>query len=359
VLPLVDVPRWVFVPMAATVPAVVLVGVVVALRRREAATVATLVYLAETLVYPYINERRLILVLPVVLAWYVAGAGTLLRGTGALAARHGRPVRAQRPLAVLGALLLVVPLAWQFDRHYILERGADSGRPVGSAYLGFVAAATRPGEVVETPYVWTTSLATGRPVAGTMWFLPDPADCTPGHLQDAALRDRAGIAVDAAWNGPPPVLDCQVPVLDAAPWAVRLYADAATGATVWQFVGPGTVDPGLADAVTGPGTAGVEGGATTLTWSWGTPRPLTQLTADAVAAGAGGTASAALEWRDPSGAWHRAACAPGAVGPGAGTPWLVWRPAVPVTATAVRAVVTGGSGVRAGEVHALVREGRP
>jgi hypothetical protein len=25
----------------------------------------------------------------------------------------------------------------------------------------------------------------------------------------------------------------------------------------------------------------------------------------------------------------------------------------------VRAVVTGGSGVRAGEVHALVREGRP
>jgi hypothetical protein len=128
---------------------------------------------------------------------------------------------------------------------------------------------------------------------------------------------------------------------------------------VWQFVGPGTVDPGLADAVTGPGTAGVEGGATTLTWSWGTPRPLTQLTADAVAAGAGGTASAALEWRDPSGAWHRAASAPGAVGPGAGTPWLVWRPAVPVTATAVRAVVTGGSGVRAGEVHALVREGRP
>jgi hypothetical protein len=46
------------------------------------------------------------------------------------------------------------------------------------------------------------------------------------------------------------------------------------------------------------------------------------------------------------------------VGPGADSPWLVWRPAAPVTAIAVRAVVTGGSGVRVGEVHALVQEER-
>jgi hypothetical protein len=44
-----------------------------------------------------------------------------------------------------------------------------------------------------------------------------------------------------------------------------------------------------------------------------------------------------------------------AVGPGTATPWLVWRPAAPVSATAVRVAVTGGSGIRAGEVHALTQ----
>jgi hypothetical protein len=74
-----------------------------------------------------------------------------------------------------------------------------------------------------------------------------------------------------------------------------------------------------------------------------------------VAAGSGPTTSAALEWRDPAGAWHRAAAAGGPVGPGAATPWLLWRPDAPVAVTAVRVVATGGPGVRAEEVHALVR----
>jgi hypothetical protein len=50
------------------------------------------------------------------------------------------------------------------------------------------------------------------------------------------------------------------------------------------------------------------------------------------------------------------AAADGAVGPGAAAPWLLWQPAAPVAATAVRVVVTGGPGVRAEDVHALVRE---
>jgi hypothetical protein len=354
VLPLIDVPRYVFVPLAATVPALVVLGVLAALRRRSSgpATVATLVYLAETLLYPYINERRLILVLPVVLAWYLAGAGVLVRAVGAVAGRHRLAVR--RGLAAAGAVLLAVPLLLQFDRHYILERGQDSGRPLGSDHLGFVAAVTAPGDVVETPYLWTTSLGTGRAVANGVFFLPDPVDCTAEHLAAAALADGAGYAVDAAWNGPPPVVDCQVPVLDAAPWAVRLYRDAGADASVWEFVGPGTVHPDLADAVGGPGEVGTAGDAATLTWSWPQPRTLTQLTVAAVTAGSGATTSAALEWRDPAGGWHRVAAAAGPVGPGTATPWLVWRPAAPVAATAVRVAATGGPGIRAEEVHALV-----
>jgi hypothetical protein len=354
VLPLIDVPRYVFVPVAWTVPVLVLLGIGSALRRRSGpATVATLVYLAETLLYPYINERRLILVLPVVLAWYVTGAGVLVREAAALAGRHRAAVR--RGLAAVGALLVAVPLLVQFDRHYILETGQDSGRPLGSDYLGFVAAVTGPGDVVETPYLWTTSLGTGRAVANDAFFLPDPVDCTADFLQAAAAGDRAGFAVDAAWNGPPPVIDCQVPVFDAAPWAVRLYRDPADDSSVWQFVGPGTVHPDLTDAVGGPGAVGTDGDAATLTWSWARPRSLTQLSVAAVTAGSGPTTSAALEWRDPAGAWHRGAAADGAVGPGTATPWLLWRPAAPVPATAVRVVAAGGPGVRAEEVHALVR----
>jgi hypothetical protein len=146
-----------------------------------------------------------------------------------------------------------------------------------------------------------------------------------------------------------------VPVLDAAPWAVRLYRDAATDASVWQFVGPGTVHPDLTDAVTGLGEVGTAGEAATLTWSWARPRPLTQLTVSSLTAGSGATTSAALEWRDPAGAWHRVASAGGPVGPGTAAPWLVWRPGAPVAATAVRVVATGGPGIRADDVHALVR----
>ena len=357
VLPLIDVPRNLFVPVAWTVPVFVVLGVGAALRRPSGpsgpATVATLVYLAETLFYPYINERRLILVLPVVLAWYVAGVGAVVREVVAFAGRHRVAVR--RGLAAAAALLVVVPLLWQFDRHYLLETGQDSGRPLGSDYLGVVAAVTGPRDVVETPYLWTTSLGTGRAVADDLFFLADPVDCTAEHLAAAALRDRAGFAVDAAWNGPPPVVDCQLPVLDGVPWAVRLYRDAVTDSSVWEFVGPGTVHPDLADAVGGPGAVGSEGQAATLTWSWAQPRPLTQLTVAAVTAGSSATTSAALEWRDTAGEWHRVAAADGPVGPGTATPWLLWRPAVPVPATAVRVVATGGPGIRADEVHALVR----
>jgi hypothetical protein len=314
--------------------------------------VATLAYLAETLLYPYINERRLILVLPVVLAWYVAGVALAVREVAWFTGRHRTAVR--RGLAAAATLLVAVPLLWQFDRHYLLETGQDSGRPLGSAYLGFVTAVAGPQDVVETPYVWTTSLGTGRAVANDLFFLTDPLDCSAGVLQAAALRDRAGLAVDAAWNGPPPVVDCQVPVLDAVPWAVRLYRDAGTDASVWEFLGPGTVHPSLTDAVGGLGAVGTQGDAATLTWSWDRPRPLTQLTVSAVTAGSGATASAALEWRDAAGAWHRVGAAAGAVGPGGATPWLVWRPAAPVSATAVRVLATGGPGIRVDEVHALV-----
>lgn len=354
VVPHVSVPAL-FLAVTVTVPAFVLVGVVVWLRRyREPATVMALVYLAETLVYPYINERRVVLVLPVVLAWYLVGAEQAFRWIAAAASRWLPGRRVVAVLAAVGALLVVLPLAWQFDRNYRLDPGQHTSRPLGSPYLGFVAAATAPGDVVETPYVFTTSLGTGRRTADDAFT----GSCDEDAIRQAAFDDGAGVVVDAAFNTPPPVQDCQVPVLEQASWAVPLYRSALDDATVYQLLGPGTVRPHLSDAVTGDGASTPVAGGTALSWSWSQPRQLDQLSVGRAIAGEGTVARVLLEWADAGGRWHPVASAAGPVGAGEATPFLLWRPDRPVTATAVRVVVLGGSGappseVQAYDVHAL------
>ena len=349
VVPHVRVPSL-FMAVTVTVTAFVLVGVVVWLRRyREPAAVMALVYLAETLVYPYINERRVVLVLPVVLAWYLVGAEQVVRWIAAAAARWLPPRRVAAALAVAGALLVVVPLAWQWDRNYRLDPGQHTSRPLGSPYLGFVAAVTAPGDVVETPYVFTTSLATGRRTADDAFT----GGCDEDAIRKGALDDGAGVVVEAAFNTPPPVQDCQVPVLEQASWAIPLYRTGRDDATVYELLGPGTVHPDLVDSLSGGGVTSRVDGGTALTWSWSRPRRLTLLSLGGATAEEGTASRVLLEWSDAAGRWHRAATAPGPVGDGEKTPFLVWRPERPVSATAVRVVVLGGSGVGVSEVHAL------
>jgi hypothetical protein len=349
VVPLVGVPSL-FTVVSVSAPVFLLIGLVVWLRRyREPAALMTLVYLAETLVYPYINERRVVLVLPVVLAWYLVGAGEVVRWIAAATSRVLPRRRVIAALAAVGALLVVVPLAWQWDRNYRFDPGQDTSSPLGSPYLGFVAAATRPGDVVETPYIWTTALGTGRRTASDLFTV----GCDEDALREAALGDGAGLVVDAAFNSPGPVRDCQTTVLEQASWAVPLYRSAQDDATVYQLLGPGTVHPDLTDAVSGSGTTGAVAGGTALTWSWPQPRQLGLLSVGKAAAQTGTAARVQLEWSDAAGRWHRAATAPGPVGAGADTPFLLWRPDTPVSATGVRVVVVGGTGVDVADVHAL------
>jgi len=349
VVPLVGVPGL-FDVVYLSVPVLTVLGAVVWLvRRREPAAVMALVYLAETLVYPYINERRIVLVLPVVLAFYLTGAHQALRWLAAAVGRWLPRAGVVRTLAAIGAVLLVVPLAWQFDRNYRFDAGQDTSQPLGSPYLAFVEAVTDPHDVVETPYVWTVSLGTGRPTAGGVFV----ASCDEQAVQLAAREDGAGFAVDAAFNAPPPLRDCAHQVLDDSAWAVALYRTRLDGAVVYEFVGPGTLHPALTDSVDGSGMTGAAAGGTAQTWTWARPRQLSQLSVGAAAAASGTATGVRLQWADATGRWHTVATAPGPVGPDEASPFLLWQPDHPVAATAVRVVVRGGDGIRVDEVHAL------
>jgi Glycosyltransferase family 87 len=349
VVPLVGVPGL-FEAVYVTVPVFCLLGAVVWLRRyREPAALMTLVYLAETLVYPYINERRIVLVLPVVLAFYLTGAHQVLRWLAAALGRWLSSAGALRALAAVGAVLLVVPLAWQLDRNYRFDAGQDTSKPLGSPYLAFTAAVTGPHDVVETPYLWTTSLDTGRRATNGLFVAP----CDEQALKATARADGAGFAVDAAFNIPPPLRDCAHRILDTANWAVPLYHTRLDDAVVHEFVGPGTTHPALEDAVSGPGVSAAADGGTAQTWTWSRPRRLTQLSVGAAAAAGGDATAVRLEWSDNTGQWHTATSARGPVGSDEPARFLLWQRARPVAATGVRVVVQGGNGIRTADVHAL------
>ncbi len=357
VVPLIGTPHYVFAAVAASVPVLVVIGAVVWLRRhRDVAGVAALVYLLATLAYPYINERRVLLVLPVVLSWYLLGAQILLRAVAAALARTiRRPVPGRPAIAAACCALVVVPLAWQFPRNYRLHVGEQTSRMLGSAYLRFAAVLTGPRDVIETPYQWTTSLGTGRRTANGVFQTP----CDPAGMRRAALDAGAGFVVDGAFNFVPPNVDCEHVILDAAPWAVRLYRTPLDDAAVYELLGPGTVHPSLADAATGAAaTTRIGPGQTAASDTWRGVRRVVQLSLAAAGARGGATRAVRLEWRSPDGGWHVAAGAPGPVGPQARIPFLLWRPTNPVAATGVRVVTVGGTGASVEDLHALVAQPR-
>ena len=96
------------------------VGAVVWYRRyRDAAVAIVPVYLAETLFWPYVNERRAILVLPLLAAWYVVGAVAVWQAIKSRISSHRKLVRARTTAALAVLLVVVVPLIPQMPRDYL------------------------------------------------------------------------------------------------------------------------------------------------------------------------------------------------------------------------------------------------
>ncbi len=386
----------VMVVLTWTAAPLVVVGFVVWWRRHaDAACLAVAVYLAETLIYPYTNERRVVLVLPVIVAWYAVGAASVfavIRGAASraevrLGGGLGRRLapRLGRALPMVASLLVVVALIGQFTRDYLYFEGADSSSPGGSPYMAVLRQLGSPLDVVETDYLWTTALYSGHHTANGAYL----AGCDPGPVADAVRADRAAYLLTAALNGSGPVDGgCLLPVVASLPEAVRLYRTTRDQASVFEFVGPGTFHPDLVDHLAtatatatatadgGPSsvaqsdeqpqlpgdpagrywTLHADGGTAVLTWSWNSPVQLSQLSLGAAGGVESTTSSVQVSARSTDGSWRVLGAAPGAVGANERTPFLLIRPPRPETVTALRVTVGVNGGQNPGSSTVAIHD---
>src|SRR5581483_9022521 len=227
-----------------TTPLVVIGFAVWCARHRDVLCVAVPVYLLTTLVFPFTNERRLILVLPFVLAWYVLGWAWVLtwaRSRWRARAAAGGGGRALRLGAwpVVWALPLLVPviLLPQFGRDYLYDLGHGSSQPRSAPYTRLLAQLGAPKDLVETDYVWTTSLFTGHRAAPGAVYLA--RSCAPEDLARGLAHDRPAFLLSGAFASiPGPGSPCLLAYAATLPSAVRLYRTAFDDASVFEFIGP-------------------------------------------------------------------------------------------------------------------------
>jgi hypothetical protein len=330
----------------------VVVGAVAWWRRhRDAAVPMVAVYAVESVLWPFVNERRAILVLPLLVAWWAMGAAAVWR----LAGRSGGPARrVARPSLVAGALaVVVVPLVLQAPRDYLFGWNQSSSQPEGSRYMAVLAALPPSSGVVETDYRSATALFSGHP---TQWnaFFNSTVICYEPAVRAELVADRADFLLLGDLNKPG-LIDspCLAGLVAGSDWAVPLAHTARDSASVWELVGPGTAQPGLADllASASPALLSSRPGADTWTWTWPAPVTLSQFSVGEAAA-TGATASVSLEVQAPGGAWTTVASTPGAVGDGRGSKPILLASGLDQPAVAVRVVVTGtDTGGRAAPVR--------
>ncbi len=251
--------------VGVSVPVFVILGAVMWYRRQSHPEVWMVgAYLAETLAYPFTNERRVILVLPVATIWYVLGAGSAGRWVLSRARADLKPV--VLPLGVTTAvLLLVVPTAAGFNRNYLWTVGQRSSEFAGSPAVTLLAAIGYPEEVVETDYRGTIAYFTNHRTAWTAFSTTTPygplGDQNPGRcripiVQDALRGDDAKFVVVGDFNGPgftdsPCLLQlATTPSAARALNVVRLLSTSHDQTSVFELLGPGTPQPGLVDWTT-------------------------------------------------------------------------------------------------------------
>jgi hypothetical protein len=374
--------------LAWHVPVLCLMGLVVWIRRyRDAAVLMVLFYIVETLFWPLINERRVVLVLPIVLAWYVVGwwsvGASLLRWAG----RTNREWRTslRSGAVVLVAVVIVAPLVAQFSRDYLFDAHQDSSRPEGSRYAAILSASGRPGDVVETSYLSTVALVSGHRTADSA-FLSSLGLCYEPANLNALAKDDAAYLLTGALNKPELVDGpCLLSEASSGPWAVRLMRTDRDLASVFELIGPGTAHQNLTDVTAtatlsgssplvllpvAPGGAGdlpgtlpatlATGGAGALTWDWSRPAMVRQVSVGEAGAAVGTVDGVSIELRQPSGSWVAVA----GTGSGVGdlpddAPFLMAALPGGMVATALRVVIGGSGQVSALDVHALADSGAP
>ncbi len=353
----------------------VLGGFVWARPYRDAAITIVPVYLLETLFWPEVNERRVILVVPVLAAWYVLGAKAVWDALRQWVSRRGRTQAWQSgritlsttALAAAGAAsvmaaITVVPLAVQLPRDYLVALGQDTSHFEGSPYVMMLRQLGRPADIVETDYVSSTALFTGHDTHG-LAFTETLNSCNAGATRYALGFDDAAFLLVGDLNKPG-VLDsgCLLAQASSAPWAVQLLHSSRDNAYVFELIGPGTGHPDLRDLTAGVTETSQTGppGVTIREWDWSRPGAVTQVSVGQAGA-PGTTTSVTVQLRDTAGAWRTVASARSAVGDGRGSaPFLLANLPAGTAATAMRVVVAGPASATTppassavGDIHVL------
>ncbi len=379
--------HWLVVTAGVSVPLLCALGAVVRYRRRPAAeTWMVAAYFIETLAYPYNNQRRVILVLPVVTLWYVVGVHAAWCWVWRAASRGARQATRRGVVAVAGvagALAATVgPSVPGFSANYLFGAHLQSSRFVGAPAITMLSALGSAASVVETDYRGSVAYFTGHRTAWSAFTSTtgvgptapeNTANCT---VQDVAPRlraDRASFLLVGDLNFPgyidnPCLLGLASERTTAtAIGAVRLLASNVDQDSVFELVGPASAQPGLLDRTTGtrPTTgAGVpsqvvrlpgngsgdhgfdaysvqpRGGRASAVWRFARPGVVTQLSLGLASATAP-VSSTELSLEVSPGRWVTVAAAPGAVGPGGAEPYLLARPGRSALAARVSVSTTG------------------
>jgi hypothetical protein len=372
--------KTMFAAFAWTAAPLILIGFVVwARHHRDVTCVAVPIYLVETFFFPYTNERRVILVLPVVLACYALGVWSVLSavlGAARNASRRSNARVLRAVPAAYGVLALAILLP-QFSRDYLFTVYQHSSEPAGSPYMSFLQAVGRPDDIVETSYLWTTALFSGHVTAASAF---ETASCDRAEVVEAVHRDNAGFLLSAALNKPD-IADgsCVVPLVANEPGVVRLYRSPDDLASVFELIGAGSPHPGLRDLtaaslVSSNGSPILErlepeqmegdpagtypsidadGGTAVLTWTWNDAQPVSQISLGGAGGEATATSSVVVQIEGPDAQWHRVLAASGPVGAADATRYLLASFPTPLIATAVRVTVTAQGSVAVHDLHVL------
>jgi hypothetical protein len=226
----------------------VVIGWISWLRRRIDVTALIVpFYLAETVPFAFVNERRVVLLLPLVVAWYAIGWGRVVElGRRWSAARA--PRRWLRHAPALPVVLVLPVLAWQLPRDYLLHRGESTPAARGSGYVAALRELTPPGWSIGAGYQWTIADLTGRTANNAAH---QTVTCGPGESGDPAqirslfAQGHVATVLDA-WVKWPYNIDngCVFAAMQSAPWAVPVY-HGTDESTVFVLIGPDTPRNGL------------------------------------------------------------------------------------------------------------------
>lgn len=328
------------------------VGAVVWVRRyRDAAAPMLAVYLLESALWPFVNERRAILVLPVLTAWYVLGAARVWTAVRAwLVRRRSAPAQLNgvRTTAVILVVAVVAgPLVAQMPRDYLFGWGQNSSQFGGSRYAALLRRLGPPSAVVETDYRSSTALFTGHATNWTAFTVTQGLCYLPGILQ-ALEQDRAAFLLLGDFNKPgvldSPCLAGQVPSAD---WAVPLLHTRRDNASVYELVGAGTGHPGLREvaAQPAPEVVATPAGAT-ATLRFASPSLVSQVSVGDARLGRRSAlptvSQVSLQLETAGHTWRTVAATTHPVG-GSASPFLVASLPRPQAALAVRVVIRDGA----------------